>query len=284
LALLVLVAIANAGFVDRPDKDGYVQVPGGWMIHETCKYRIEDGWSIQAGPINETIVVNDATGEIKQYPPCVHKARQSRGVYDIDTDIVSQQQQQSFNATMTVPGQPPQTGGQILYWWPGFKSTSATPGLPVLQPVLEFSYSWSAASWYVYGNEDIAYESTPISTKPGDTIFGYMNYDAPSTTWTILTQSIQTGKTTTLKIPESKMDNHDFFVSLLCFETYFCESNCKLYSDQPAQIVFDNMIVNGVPQSQLANKWVQRTGQTQCDQGSTIASNGAVTFHWNPNN
>ena len=73
---------------------------------------------------------------------------------------------------------------QVVYFWPGFKSSKPEMGLPVLQPVMQYgqglSRKWQLQSWFVHGG---AVTAKAIALEPGDEVTSIMSYDAASTTF-----------------------------------------------------------------------------------------------------
>ena len=114
----------------------------------------------------------------------------------------------SFTADLVVPALPTSDSGQVVYFWPGFKSKQPEMGLPVLQPVLQFGQDgaassdddqhsrrllgggggghWQLQSWFVDGNQHMKYPvvtAPAIAVSPGDKITSYMQLDGD--TWTV---------------------------------------------------------------------------------------------------
>jgi len=116
---LALVAACTAQL-----NDGYVRVPGGLMLHKSCVHAVPEG-----------VVVDDSFNQTCKYP--ARQADSANGqIYALDVHFTASSGiMTDFNASFNCPGLPKQSGGQVVYFWPGFKSTEPTMGFPVLQPV-----------------------------------------------------------------------------------------------------------------------------------------------------
>jgi hypothetical protein len=108
-------------------------------------------------------------------------------------------------AEWSVPPQPPENDGQILYYFPGLEDIKDV--VTILQPVLGwnaptsygyFANAWGIASWNCC-ESGTTYVSTPVRANPGDTIDGYM-FDtcSPGTktcgTWDVVAWDLQSGQ------------------------------------------------------------------------------------------
>jgi len=240
----------------------WVRVPGGHLIHRDCIYKVKSGTVID---------------EIK---PCPHIAKlvgagdDPTQIYNMDVHYTPASEIMStMNATWTCPTNPPSDDGQTLYFWPGFKSDSPTMGLPVLQPVLQFQSGWGLASWFVYGNQGIAYESDLINVNPGDKMLGTMAYNSQQQMWTINGVNMVSGQNTTLFISNDNVLDTQFKVAMLVLETIMDQTDC---SDLPASnsITFTGVSVNG-----HSVEWTDRIGDSSCGQSFNDQST-TVTFKW----
>merc|ERR1719223_2209377 len=108
-------------------------------------------------------------------------------IYASDVHLKSEEPLKSFTADWVVPPLPKVNRGQVVYFWPGFKSQQPEMGLPVLQPVLQYgehSGSWELQSWFVDGNDwrFPAVTAPYIQVSPGDKITSYMSLSADGST------------------------------------------------------------------------------------------------------
>ena len=207
----------------------------------------------------------------------------------------------SFTADWTVPPLPTQTGGQVVYFWPGFKSSQPEMGFPVLQPVLQYGEygvlsgtsrtahqrallgggggHWQLQSWFVDGN-DVKYpvvRAPAISVQPGDKITSFMQLDGD--TWTVSGTDTTTGENSTLKIAKQHAGDCEYDYAMLVNENINVNSRCSL---MPAstEIVFTNVLLDGI-----AANWTTRAncnGNPSCDcaNSAAVASDGDVSLGW----
>jgi hypothetical protein len=257
---VAFIAVAHAAY----NESDWINVPGGYLMHKSCVHEVPDGVVVDVGS-------ND---------PCKYPARRPNAqIYAIDTHWTpSGTLMTGFNSTFICPGMPPQAGGQINYFWPGFKSTAPTMGLPVIQPVLQYGTgnNWVIRSWYVFGNQGESQVSTPVPVSPGDSLYTYMDYDGGSQTWTIYSKNMKSGRDTTLRITKAKMHNVDYKVAMLVLETIMPGGNCKLYASGGG-ITFTGNKVNG-----QTIQWTPRTQMQDCQQKIDLSgqSSGTVKFTW----
>jgi len=272
VALVLIVSIVNAhervsAPLGAPTEYGaeWLRVPGGSIIHRDCIHEVEDG----------------ATVDTHTFAPCkfIHPQEENIQIYSIDThwtttDVIMKM----FNSSFTTPGNPPRAAGQINYFWPGFKSTEPTMGLPVIQPVLQYGTGneWVVRSWYVYDNIGEATASPPIRIKPGDVTYSYMKFDDASQQWTIFANNTRTAQTTTLKVTKAKVHNTDFKVAMLVLETIMPPGDCKQLPASPSQITFMNNIVN----DRTDVPWQPRTQMHDCNQKVASISKEKIVFSW----
>jgi len=154
LIAAVAVIAAVAAKPNYNDRSTWVRVPGGHRIHKDCIYHVPSGFHVK---------------DTRRCPHGVAPRLPEDQVYmmDVHYDAGSSVLMKQMNGTWTVPAAPSSDVGQTLFFWPGFKSDQPTMGLPVLQPVLQYESGWGTASWYVYGNQGIAYESTADRRRRG---------------------------------------------------------------------------------------------------------------------
>jgi len=244
----------------------WVRVPGGSLIHKSCLYPVENGF-----------VVDKIT-------PCPYRAQLTvpeDQLYNMDVHYMpSSELMMNMNASFTAPQLPAQDDGQVVYFWPGFKSDQPTMGLPVLQPVLQYGTDccgggnyWCVRSWFVYGNQGIAYYSPECPVSPGDKVNSWMSYDATAQMWTINAYNTKTMQNTTLFISHAGVVNTDFHVAMLVLESIMDQSQCV---DLPASnaITFTGVSVNGKKIT-----WTDRITDSSCGEKITDQSS-TVTFAW----
>jgi len=255
--LLALIAVSTVAAAD----DDWIQVPGGQLIHRECIHQVPSNYLV----------------DVDNIEPCPHgPARLPEDqVYMMDVHYTpSSELMTHMNGSWVVPTAPESDVGQTLYFWPGFKSDQPTMGLPVLQPVLQYIGGWGTASWFVYGDQGIAFESTLINANPGDLFTSYMSFDSDQQLWTINAYNTRTMENTTLLIDYNDVQNTDFHVAMLVLETILGDdSDCK---ELPASnsITFTDVSVNG-----RAITWTDRITSDLCSQQIQDKSS-TVTFVW----
>jgi len=260
-ALLVVSISANRY------SSSWARVPGGALIHRSCIYSVPSGFKVQnVQPC--PFIANLKVPEDQLYNMDVH--------YTPNSEVM-----QSMNASFIAPTLPAQDDSQVVYFWPGFKSTQPTMGLPVLQPVLQYGTDccgggdyWCVRSWFVYGDIGVAYQSSECPVNPGDLISSQMRFDTTSNVWTINAYNTNSKQNTTLLIDYASTDSTTFHVAMLTMETIMDQSVC---ADLPASnsIEFSDITVNGRP-----IKWTDRVTDHSCGEKITDQST-TVTFEWN---
>jgi len=265
MKLAVALVFALAVVVSASDADDWVRVPGGHSHHKSCVHEVHDGFLVDVDTVPPCKFVKPAAPEIQIYAIDTH--------WTTTSTVMLQ-----FNASFNTPGNPPKAAGQINYFWPGFKSTQPTMGLPVIQPVLQYGTgnNWVVRSWYVYGDAGESVVSPAVPVTPGDIVSSYMQYNEQTQQWTIFANNTRTGRTTTLNVSRAKVHNIDFKVAMLVLETIMPPNDCKQLPASPASIDFTNVRVNGqIP------PWVARTGAKDCGQKVTSIAGERVVFGWN---
>jgi len=290
LVALSLAVVAVA--VPRMDADGYVPVPGGLMLHKSCIHQIPKGFHIESDSENEIdaqrMLVNSRTGEVKVLAPCKYRPKLpdlNLQIYAMDTHFTASGSNlmSTFNATFNAPGLPSNDQGQVVYFWPGFKSSEPTMGFPVLQPVLQYGTDsegggnyWCVRSWFVCGQWGMALVSPEVAVSPQDSVFSSMSYDKASSTWIIFANNTATSETTTLKVARTKIRNTDFKVAMLVLETIMDEGDCSQYPSTTS-VTFTDVTVNGV----IPANWIPRMQMHDCNQNVAVAQGGAtVKMTW----
>lgn len=203
--------------VDRPSSvpNGYLVTPFGYF-HPACVQQVRKGETLLAdGRIRNK---NGTTPE--EVPVCGYPR------YSRSGNVIGEEQPRSLKpevdgwvenanvatgslnesygglvATWTVPPQPTNQEGQVLFFFPGLEDISNTES--ILQPVLQWAGGqWSVANWNCCLN-NIVTESTPVNVNPNDRILGSIsNNCGPGqvvcATWNVLSMDLSTGANTTL--------------------------------------------------------------------------------------
>jgi len=249
----------------------YVPTPGGVFLDDSCIFDVKP---------DEVVTSADSRADT-----CNFKAKDVQSpniqIYALNahynpgaSTYVTQ-----MNASWVVPPLPESVnGGQVVYFWPGFKSTQPVMGLPVLQPVLQFGQQgpfWMLQSWFVWGNQGVAYTGPAISVKPNDHITSYMHYDDSSKTWIVYGKNVESGQASSLKITHAKAGNTDYLWSMCVLETIMDENECDLYP-KGSNVTFTDLMVNNA----AVPAWTTDVGMHDCHQNITVLDNGNVRLTW----
>jgi len=240
----------------------WVNVPGGWMYHESCITTVDSG---------TTISLEDLEKE-----PCGYEPRKdpNRQFYPIQANyspndgngIVTQ-----MNTTFVVPALPQARSSATVYLWPGFKGEKPVIGYPVLQPVLEWHGSdWILRSWLV--GVGSAVNTRPINVKPGDKIPTYMLL--ANSEWVVYGLDLRTSQTAILKVTRQRAGG-DYNWAVQVMETIVPAGDCRYYPNSGG-IKFTGITVNG---NSNPIKMDCAVHDHTCNQGCTSDA-GSVTFTW----
>lgn len=242
--------------------EGYVSVPDGWMMHESCVFNHPDG------------VIAE-----REYK-CDHPTYRAplEQVYRMDTHLGDNATRQTeLNASWVVPALPVNKGAQVVYYWPGFKQTAPEMGYPVFQPVLQYGQQgkvWYVQSWFVYGNAGIAHTGPAIPVTEGDEIVSSMTFDEATGIWTCLAIDTKTKSQSVLTQKSSQMDGTSFFeYSMLVLET-ISANTCPQLPGGNNKITFTDVTVNG-----KAAAWTKRITRNTCGEAIDTTAD-TVTMSW----
>jgi hypothetical protein len=256
-----------------------VNVPGGLVVPDECIFQAKNGELVDLGRAESSC----------------HTAipQPNLQIYASDVHLHSSEPLKSFTADWVVPPLPQRNGGQVVYFWPGFKSQQPEMGLPVLQPVLQYGQhttifgkgQWELQSWFVDGNDPRfpVVTAPAIKVSPGDHITSFMSLSDDGSTWTVSGTDLTTGEDSTLNIAYAKAGATDYDYAMLVNENINVNANCGLMPDdsaQPGVLTFTNVTVNGkVPE------WTTRAncdGNPQCDCGNAaeVVESGDVNLKW----
>jgi len=249
-----------------------VSVPGGRSIEDSCIVEVQNG------EVFDSTQSNHASCGFALSAPQVQ-------IYASDTHLKSTEPLTGFTADWVVPPLPAKNGGQVVYFWPGFKAGQPEMGLPVLQPVLQYGQhggSWEYQSWFVDGNDGRypVVTAPAIKVSPGDKLTSYMSLSEDGSVWTVYGKDLTTGQESNLKIKYSKAGNTDYDYAMLVNENIGVNTKCSLMP-QSSEVVFTNVTVNGkVPQ------WVTRAnckGNSRCDcsNSANVDASDNVHLGWN---
>ena len=181
---------------------GYVETPAG-LFHSSCVHAVADG-------------------EMAQKTPCAHPGHLSaRAVASPEQPAAdapvpdgwmvagtgwASNYVRYFHADFWVPQFPLFDGGQLVYLFPGLEDAT---GSVIFQPVLQYGagpagggHYWGISSW-VYQDATHAWHSPLKPSYAGDHLYGSIfasNCSANVCDWTVWTDNVTQGWSTTLKI------------------------------------------------------------------------------------
>jgi hypothetical protein len=282
LPAMLRIAIAGAMCVvgRAAAVEDLVRVPGtGQSIPRRCILEVPNGATHDYDSIPAGLPAG-CNGEQLRSP--------SVQIYAADTHLKSSEALTSFTADWVVPPLPKRAGGQVVYFWPGFKNSKPEMGYPVLQPVLQYGEhgpGWQLQSWFVDANDHKypVVTAPAITVEPGHQITSFMvqTDDGHNLGWTVSGTNINTGANSTLHIAYSKAGDVDYDYAMLVNENINVNTQCDR---MPAStnVSFSKVSVNGESKPQ----WTTRAncaGNPQCDCGNAAAvdvDTGDVTLSW----
>jgi len=188
-----------------------------------------------------------------------------------------------FGGYWTVPDTPSQTGLQTLFLFTGFQNSyflaaddqkDAAVVTSIIQPVLQWGNSeagdqkyWAIASWFVAG-ENAVYSDLKGPLNSGDTIVGNMTLVTAPNKWTIETNDLTMGISSTLTAI-TDVEEIDAFITL---EVYGI-SDCGDYPNGSDD--FTNLYLE-IGNKAVTATWTPDT-EVGCQEAVTIVSPTEVT-------
>ena len=170
-------------------------------------------------------------------------------------------------ALWTVPPQPANNDGQVLYFFAGFEDINAVQS--ILQPVLGwYEGHWTIASWNCCLN-NIVTESPAVNVAVGDEIYGSITSACPAgtlscTTWNVLSLDMSTGESSTLASTPSEGQVFNWAFGGV-MEPYYIIS-CKDYPPN-SQLTFNDVTVFDQNLRPISDpKWSGTSNTTQTPQ------------------
>jgi len=146
------------------------------------------------------------------------------------------------------------------YWFLGMQNMQGGP-VSILQPVLTYRSSWTAASWACCPSNITTTGNTISAGKEGDRMYGSM-IRTSSDTWQILTTV--NGQTSTLN---AQVGPWAYTWAVATFEDYGV-SECSQLPEKP--VVFDTIVLKDAKGSDVTPSW-KLSGATMCN-GRTTSS------------
>ena len=261
--------------------DGYVITPFGYF-HPSCVQSLTRGERLTAdGRLQHadgTVEANAAVCNYQRYTPSGEPASTGHGAATLpeasgwieNASITTGSATKSYGALIalwTVPPQPTNNDGQVLYFFPGFEDINAVQS--ILQPVLGwYAGHWTIASWNCCLN-NIVTESPAVSVAPGDEIYGSITSACPAgtlscATWNVLSLDMSTGESTTLASTPSDGQVFNWAFGGV-MEPYYIVS-CKDYPPN-SQVTFNDVTVFDQNLRPVSDpKWSGTSNTTQTPQ------------------
>jgi hypothetical protein len=251
----------------------FVRTPGG-LVHESCIINAEDA----AAAFNASVVSCPFAAPAEER--ALEASARPTQIYAMDTHTQKATFWTNFTANWVVPKLPAAKNGQVVYFWPGFKSSKPEMGLPVLQPVMQYgqglSRKWQLQSWFVHGG---AVTAKAIALEPGDEVTSIMSYDAASTTWTISGTNVNSGESSVLTITRAKLGGYDFDWAMLVCETIKDTGQCDSLPADDAGLTFTNVTLDG--NGLRFAPWIARHNLNDCNEAVTPNDAGdTVKMSW----
>jgi len=164
---------------------------------------------------------------------------------------------QSFSSTYIVPGNPPNKGGQVLFYFIGMQDNDAPTAVNIIQPVLTWGngfQQWYVQSWACCPS-NITVNSPPVfGLIPGSQVLGNIVRVSDST-WKI--DSAFNGKHTTLN---AQVGDYQYNWADVTLEVYSVTA-CNQFASGP--MTFSGLVLKDAQQATLSPTW-KLTGATQC--------------------
>jgi len=182
----------------------------------------------------------------------------------------------SFTSTYTVPGDPSQNTGQVLFFFIGFQNND-DGNLNILQPVLTWGNGlngWSVASWDCCPSNITVQSPSLQGFGAGDQIKGIIQRDS-SDQWTVDSIVGPTGQHATL-YPQPGPWQYDW--ADVTQEVYSV-TNCDQFAK--GQVVFDALtLTDGYTGAGITAQW-GATGATDCNGLTQVFSPIYITITHN---
>jgi len=266
------------------DAQGFVLVPGGRKMHQSCVVKLEDGDTVE-----DEGVVRRADGTLDQHT-CDFEPRPVAMENAASTAIngwveaahwKAPSEVHTLGGFWVVPPAPASQGSQTIFYFTG---TEDAKGSVILQPVLQWGGSaagggkyFAIASWYV-GNK-FSHFSALKRVPSGHTIRGWQNGGGAGGKWTVSTTDWTANVTTTLNVSGVPKQTEAFAAVLEAYGVTACNqfpSTARYFSTLS---VFD--LNNKQLSPKWANDWVGSAPKTPaCSYGVRVVDRTAVVLSY----
>jgi len=295
----VVSAIAPEGYVVTPYgvrlSQCVLEVPNGAHLYQTSeanKLRItlEEGGVVLEERFHVVPPECSTDGFVEKYRRQIRERKLGRASRNITRSAVGEidgwldnaayyapsDTYGSFTSTYTVPGDPPQNSGQVLFFFIGFQNND-DGNLNILQPVLTWGNGlngWSVASWDCCPSNITVQSPSIQGFGSGAQIKGIIQRDS-SDSWTVDSIVGPTGQHTTL-YPEPGPWRYDW--ADVTQEVYYV-NNCDQFAK--GQMVFDALtLTDGNTGNGITANW-GATGATDCNGRTQVVSPIYITITHN---
>jgi hypothetical protein len=180
-----------------------------------------------------------------------------------------------FTSTYTIPGNPAQNSGQVLFFFIGTQDNDAA-AVNILQPVLTWGNGlpgWNAASWACCPKNITVQSKSIPNLSAGQHLAGTIlrqNAD----TWMIDTRIVETGQNTTLY---AQVGDYNYNWVDVTQEVYSVTS-CQQFAQGPT--TFASLTITDAAMNVITPSW-SITGATDCQGVESQVSATTITIQHN---
>jgi len=180
-----------------------------------------------------------------------------------------------FTSTYTIPGNPAQNAGQVLFFFIGTQDNDAA-AVNILQPVLTWGNGlpgWNAASWACCPKNITVQSKSIPNLSAGQHLAGNIQRQN-SDTWIIDTKIVETGQNTTLY---AQVGDYNYNWLDVTQEVYTV-TTCQEFATGP--ITFASLMITDAAKNAITPSWTI-TGTTDCNGHEVQTSSTTMTIQHN---
>jgi len=171
-----------------------------------------------------------------------------------------------FSGTYNIPGNPPKTDGQVLFYFIGTENLKSSSQVSILQPVLTWGNGqtgWNMASWNCCPGNQTWHSNSLLNLKAGGSVSGKIDQSS-SSAWTIT--STYNGQNAVLTVPTISRDFNWVDVTLETYDVVSCQ-------DFPTSAVtFSSMALTLTGGTKESPSWQPWKEPTECGGSLTVVS------------
>lgn len=261
---------------------------------DDCLWRLAPGDRVDLSNMADPVVIG-ADGSRRSLGPCTppHKPSTSGWIVNMNWPANPLQPVGSMTASFMVPTDPLHGDGATLFFFPG--GQIAMPYM-IWQTVLHYGYDawkgWSIASW-LDNRAGWSFQSTPLPTKAGDTIFGSITSSCSNNVcnWCLMTIDCSTADCshtpdcTTKEASAFVIENLDpnftpqqFFGG--AFEGYAVTDCQTQYPAGSKSITFSNITLKDRNGDPIQTMWFKGLINPDCGATAVSPDGKTVTLMW----